>query len=143
MDFGLWKKNSAGGLNDGGGGYFIVDPPFTLVLIVGENVAERTGAARLGRDPCNCPEARIFASRGAGGCAHLCARLWAHASLSAHAQRGAAHASLRRVQVRCTRLLAHACRGACILLEHACLGLCSCTGRCRRLEPIVGHSCAM
>src|SRR5438270_4901530 len=76
MDFGLWKKNSAGVLTEGGGGYFIADPPFTLLLIVGENVAERTGAARLGRDPCNCPDTRIFASRVAGGRAHLCARLW-------------------------------------------------------------------
>src|SRR4051812_19907363 len=57
------EKIRPGGLIDGRGASFITDPPFTLVPIVGENVAERTGAARLGRAPCNYSDARIFASR--------------------------------------------------------------------------------
>src|SRR4051812_41850622 len=28
-------------------------------------------------------------------------------------------------------------------IGRACLELCSCTGRCRHLEPLVVHSCAM
>src|SRR3954471_6875208 len=51
---------------DGGGASFIADPLFTLVPIVGENVAERTGVASLGRPSRNHPGARIFASRVAG-----------------------------------------------------------------------------
>src|SRR5256886_13468280 len=47
------EDEMAGGLNRWGGGFFIANPPFTLLLIVGENVAERTGAARRGRVPCH------------------------------------------------------------------------------------------
>src|SRR5436190_493141 len=126
MEFGLWKNNSAGPLTDWGGGYFIVDPPFTLILIVGENVAERTGAARLGHDPCNCPDARIFALRGAGGRAHLCARLWAHTSLSARTEGSGARISWTRASEM------HASLGACMQgrvypLGARMYGLCSCT----------------
>src|SRR3954462_12936847 len=109
MEFGLWRKNLTGCLIDGGGGSFIADPPpFTLVPIVGKNVAERTGAMRLGRDPCNCPDARIFASRGAGGCAHLCACLWATHLLSARAEGSGTRISWTRANEM------HASIGACM-----------------------------
>src|SRR3954462_6368863 len=36
---------------DWGGGSFIANPHFTSLLIVGDNVAERSGATRLGRVP--------------------------------------------------------------------------------------------
>src|SRR4051812_8548942 len=55
-------------------------------------------------------------TRASGWCMHLL-----------DACKGVAHASLGRVQGRCTRLLARASWGACILLAHACFGLCSCT----------------
>src|SRR4051812_28941301 len=64
-----------GALTDGGEASFIVDPPITLIPIVGENVAERTEVARLGRTPRNRPGARIFASRVAGGGACIFARV--------------------------------------------------------------------
>src|SRR4051812_10461716 len=115
-----------GALTYGGGGSFIADPPFTFLLIVGENVAERTGAARLGRDPCNCPDARIFASRGAGGRAHLCACACGRVHLWAHAGRNDARMSWTRASEM------HASLGACkqgrvYPLGARMYGLCSCT----------------
>src|SRR5436190_189378 len=101
MEFGLSRKNSAGGIADGGGGYFIADPPFTFLLIVGENVARRTGATRLGLTPCNCPDARIFASRGAVARASGDARTSGTRIFLARA--GVEHASLGRAQGICTR----------------------------------------
>src|SRR4051812_30374280 len=61
-------KRMAGGIQSvGGEALFIAKPPFTSLLIVGENVAGRTEAWRLGRSSCNCQDARIFATRAAEG----------------------------------------------------------------------------
>src|SRR3954467_3934515 len=91
MKCGLWNR-MAGGLNRRGRGFFYAKPPFTFLLIVGENVARRTEATRLGRSSCNCPDARIFATLVAAAHASLHARLLARPSL-ARAGRG------RHVQV--------------------------------------------
>src|SRR3954469_10801941 len=42
------EKNGRGASIDGGEALFIAKPPFTFLLIVGENVAGRTEATRLG-----------------------------------------------------------------------------------------------
>src|SRR4051812_14880611 len=81
MEFGLWKKKRSGGIIGGGEASFIANPPFTFLLIVGENVARRTEATILGRTPRNCSDAHIFASRVAAACASLHARLLARPSL--------------------------------------------------------------
>src|SRR5438270_5758892 len=106
---GIWpmKEEYGRGLTDGEGGYFIADPPFTLVLIVGENVAESTGVARLGRDPCNCPDARTFASRGAGD-ARISARAYGRTHRRARAQGNDARISWTRASEM------HASLGACM-----------------------------
>src|SRR5436190_8578980 len=50
---------------------------------------------------------------------------------------GSTRISLGCAPKGCMRLLVHARWGACIFLVHACLGLCSCTRRCRRLDPLL------
>src|SRR4051812_22141277 len=69
--FGLWKKKRLGGGISGREASFIANPPFTLLLIVGENVARRTEATRLGRTSRNRSNACIFALRVAGGSAYI------------------------------------------------------------------------
>src|SRR4051812_38694869 len=100
MDFGRWRKNSAGGSTDGGGGYFIANPPFKLLLVVGKNVARRTEEARLGRTSHNRSNARIFASRVAGGGACIFACATVGAAIFGRTQQGAARACLGRTHRR-------------------------------------------
>src|SRR3954468_82852 len=68
----------------GGEDSFIASPPFTLVPIMGENMARRAGVGETESHPCNCLGARISASRVAGVArASLHARLLARPSLGA------------------------------------------------------------
>src|SRR4051812_43464548 len=92
MEFGMWRKNSARGFYRWGRRLLYSRSPFTFLLIVEENVAERTGAARLGLAPCNHLDARIFASRGVGRMrASLRVRLWARSSLGVRREEWRTH----------------------------------------------------
>src|SRR4051812_6018202 len=93
-------------LNRWGRCFFYSPTPFTFLLIVGENVARRTEAWRLGRSSCNCPDARIFETRVAAARASLHACLLVRPSL-ARVGRG------WRVQVLSAR------SGACMSWTHA------------------------